>query len=219
MTKGGGRHNVEGGGGSKQEDLGLPRLIARIWGLVSGISFVSNGGYLLVKIHDEPKCQGAGGYMIFFGLIFIILECACCMCSAKNNLCDQFEEKVPFWAKSLFYVIVTIPPLGLCFGVKTVISALIVIMEGIIYLFLYCLVRSNKYERLREASKVEMKRRTNQAQGYGTILSTANNAMNFFKDTANANATKQPNNRQQTSKSHAGGGRSKGKPRSVTSVA
>lgn len=175
------RKNVEAQANSN--DLGLPRLIARIWGMVCGVSYVSNGGYLLVNMSDKPKCQGAGGYMLVLGLAIIIQEFGCCLCPAKNSCCDRYENKFPFWARSIFYFFSVIPPMALCFGVKTVISSILIIMHGLIYAFLYCLARSKKYERLHEASKVELNRRKNEAAGYGSILTTANNAMNFVKET------------------------------------
>jgi len=177
---------------SKPDDIGLPRLIARIWGLVSGISYISNGGYLMTQMSDHPKCQGAGCYMIIFGISIIIQEFACCFCPTKGNCCDKFEEKFPFWARSIFYFLSVIPPLALCFGAKTIISSIIVIMLGLLYAFIFCLARSKKYERLREASRVELQRRKNEAAGYGSLLSTANNAMTFIKKTTTAAKQQHP---------------------------
>ena len=59
-----------------------------------------------------------------------------------------------------------------------------------------------------------MKRRQNEAAGYGTIMSTANNAMTFIKDSTAA--TKQQAARQK----HVAQGKPKrGKPRAGTATA
>ena len=50
----------------------------------------------------------------------------------------------------------------------------------------FCSLRSKKYERLQEASRVEFQRRQNEAAGYGSVLNAANNAVSFIKDTSAA---------------------------------
>lgn len=166
----------------KDHDIGLPRLVARIWGLVSGISYVSNGGYLLVESSaGNEKCQAAGGYMIFAGLVMIIMECGCCIMQTKNNCCDDFENKFPFWARGLIYLLSTIPALALCFGTKTLITSIIVITLALIYIFLTCLVRSKRYERLRGAARARYEGAKKDSSLTYSAMSGVNATVNYMK--------------------------------------
>lgn len=182
--------NVESRHVERDRDVGLPRIVARVWGLISGISYVSNGGYLLVQSGTDGKCQGAGAYMIVVGIVIIIMECACCICpGAKNNCCDKFETKFPFWARGLMYFVSVIPPLSLCFGVKTLISSIIVIMLALLYFFLTCLVRSNKYQRLEGAARQKYQEQKKNASYTYNAVTYTHNTLNQLK--TNAAATKQ----------------------------
>ncbi|XP_004209508.1 calcium channel flower [Hydra vulgaris] len=155
-----------------QKDVDFPRAVARIWGLISGISFVSNGWYLLTESsRDSKKCLIAGALMIVFGIFIIFMECVCCMFAAKRKCCNKFDSNFPFWIKGLIYILLTIPVIVLCFGIKTLVSSIMVIFLGIIYIFLTCIVKSKKYERLRALAQ----QRYNEQQkavnfSYNTIL-------------------------------------------------
>jgi len=161
------------------DEVGLPKMVARMWALVSGISYISNGGYLVAEV-GSGQCKGAGGYMIVVGLFIIIFECACCLCPVKNNLCERLDKKIPYWLKGLLYMLLTIPVLALCFGVKTLISSVIVIMLGLIYIFLTCLTKSKKYERLQGEAR---QRYQDQKKNYNTV-STASNVITSLKQSA-----------------------------------
>ncbi|XP_065647495.1 uncharacterized protein LOC101240358 isoform X3 [Hydra vulgaris] len=124
-----------------QKEVNIPRAIARIWGLISGISFISNGGYLLTESDRESKkCVISGVLMIS-----------------------------------------TFPVMILCFGTKTLVSSIMVIFLGIIYLFLACLVRSNRYERLNSLAQQRFREQQIAAKLSYETYSATNNILNTIK--------------------------------------
>ncbi|XP_065647494.1 calcium channel flower isoform X2 [Hydra vulgaris] len=165
-----------------QKEVNIPRAIARIWGLISGISFISNGGYLLTESDRESKkCVISGVLMIIWGLVIIIMECMCCLCAGKTRCCEKIDNSFPFWLKGLIYIISTFPVMILCFGTKTLVSSIMVIFLGIIYLFLACLVRSNRYERLNSLAQQRFREQQIAAKLSYETYSATNNILNTIK--------------------------------------
>eukprot|EP00112_Aurelia_sp_Birch-Aquarium-sp1_P015085 Seg331.3 transcript_id=Seg331.3/GoldUCD/mRNA.D3Y31 product="hypothetical protein" protein_id=Seg331.3/GoldUCD/D3Y31 len=164
------------------DTISCPRMVARIWGMITGISYMSSGGYFLVH-GATKKCSAGGSYMLAIGILLIVLECPCALFLIQpgNKCCDFMEKKVPYWAKGLIYLLLMLPSLILCFSWKTMLTSLTMIILALLYFFLTCLLRSKRYERLRGHVNSQLQEKREAATVSYNALSHASATISAFQ--------------------------------------
>lgn len=166
------------------DSMGFPRMVARIWGLLAAISYISSGGYIIGN-STTKDCKAAGTYMIMIGILLVILECPCCLLLVRSNRCfEAIEDRCPFWVKGIIYILLILAPLILCFCLKTMLTSLTIIILALLYFFLTCLQGSKKYKRLQSDVNAKLNHSKQTASVSYSTVSHANATINAFKGAA-----------------------------------
>ncbi|XP_065067766.1 uncharacterized protein LOC135693261 [Rhopilema esculentum] len=174
-----------------EDRMSFPRMIARIWGMVVAISYISSGGSLVANATTKD-CKIVGIYMVVIGIIIMVIECPCCLLVIHpgNKLCGAMERNFPFWVKGLVYLGLMFTPLILCFSWKTMLTSLTMIILVLLYFFLTCLQGSKRYERLRGEINYEFNKKQDQVNFAYSSFGHASATVNAFQSAARNSKTK-----------------------------
>ena len=94
-------------------------MVLGVWCIVTGIL--------------SPLCIVAGIWQLLVGSCLIAIEAPwCCPCLPAQTLSNCFDGK-PVWRKSLLYLILSIPPIIMCFDSTTVFGSGFIFVCSAIY--------------------------------------------------------------------------------------
>lgn len=104
-------------------------------GTVGGAFAILFGVYnCLGIITAQVGCLVGGLWQMVAGFLVVVCEAPCCCMFVDfvQQLSDWFDRR-PYWNKAAVYIVMSIPPFILCFGLATLFGSGLIFATGIIY--------------------------------------------------------------------------------------
>jgi len=126
--------NKEATGGPNDDVPWWMRYGAKILGCVGGGIAIFMGIWCIIGNILTPICIVTGIWQMIAGFALIVVEAPfCCFCL---DFVQQFAGKLegrPLWQKAALYLILSLPPVIMCFGVSTLIGSGLVFATAVVY--------------------------------------------------------------------------------------
>ena len=111
----------------------LCRHVTKAITLIGSIVAMCLGVWCIVSGFLSPLCIVAGMWQLLVGSCLIAIEAPwCCPCVPAQALSNCFEGK-PVWRKALLYLLLSVPPIIMCFGSATIFGSGFIFVCSVIY--------------------------------------------------------------------------------------
>ena len=111
----------------------LCRHVTKAITLIGSVVAMVLGAWCVVSGILLPLCIVAGMWQLLVGSCLIAIEAPwCCPCVSAQTLSSWFEGK-PVWRKALLYLILSVPPIVMCFGSTTIFGSGFIFICSVIY--------------------------------------------------------------------------------------
>lgn len=124
----------QGSGGPNEDVPWYLRYGAKMLGCVGGGVSMFMAIWCIIGNILTPLCIVAGIWQMLAGFVSIVIEAPfCCFCvPGVAGMTSKLEER-PLWQKAALYLILSVPPIILCFGIPTILGSGLVFGTAIIY--------------------------------------------------------------------------------------
>jgi len=128
--------STQGAGGPNDDVPWYLRYGAKILGCVGGGVAMFMGLWCIVTsvITISPICIVAGIWQMLAGFALILVEApfCCFFVPGVQGMAAKLEER-PLWQKGALYLIISLPPVIMCFGLDTFLGSGLVFATAVVY--------------------------------------------------------------------------------------
>jgi len=126
--------STQGTGGPNDDVPWWMRYGAKMLGCVGGGIAMFMGIWCIIGNVLTPICIVSGIWQMLAGFALIVVEAPfCCFCvPGVQGMAAKLEER-PLWQKGALYLIISLPPVIMCFGISTLIGSGLVFGTAVVY--------------------------------------------------------------------------------------
>jgi len=124
----------QGGGGPHDDVPWWMRYGAKMLGAVGGGAAMFFGIWCIIGNILTPLCIVAGIWQMLAGFASIVIEAPfCCFCvPGAQDAVGKLDAR-PLWQKGALYLILSVPPVAMCFGISTLIGSGLIFGVAVLY--------------------------------------------------------------------------------------
>ncbi|GAB1607057.1 calcium channel flower homolog [Argonauta hians] len=144
---------------AKPENDGISwwfKFMAKGVGVVGGVVAMVAG--IMTCISLTPACMFGGILQVCLGFTTVVFEGPCC-CPFLDFISQigKFSDNRPHWQKAVFYTIISLIPIVMCFSLSTVFGCSLVFVSGVLYGMMALGKKADRSEMMEKARQdVEM---------------------------------------------------------------